>query len=47
MTAPITPGSQPKRVNSNTIKKELNPLSATANGGKRTHTIILQIGIII
>jgi hypothetical protein len=32
--APITPGTQPHKVNRNTIAIDPHPLSHTANGGK-------------
>jgi len=33
--AAITPGTQPQRVNNNTINKEPHPLSNTESGGKK------------
>ena len=33
-SAPITPGTQPQKVSSKTIKKEPQPFPITAKGGK-------------
>lgn len=41
--AAITPGTQPQIVNNNTIKTEPQPLSKTANGGKKIANKTLQI----
>ncbi len=45
--APITPGIQPKHVRINIIKKEPQPLSATASGGKMTQRITRQMDMIL
>ena len=41
------PGTQPARVNSVTIKIEPHPLSSTARGGNRIHTMALAQLIIL
>ena len=40
--APITPGTQPHRVKSNTIKKEPQPFPITERGGKKIANSTLQ-----
>jgi len=40
--APITPGTQPAKVNRNTINIDPHPLSKTAKGGKKTANKTLQ-----
>lgn len=42
MRAAITPGTQPKRVRINTIRREPHPLSYTAKGGNSTDKITRQ-----
>jgi len=37
--APITPGTQPQIVRRTTIKKDPQPLSITAKGGRKMHNI--------
>ena len=37
--APITPGTQPQQVSNKTINTEPQPLSITANGGKKIANI--------
>ncbi len=39
----MTPGTQPQRVNKNTITMEPQPLSKTAIGGKKIETITRKI----
>ena len=46
INAPITPGTQPQSVNSNTIMNEPHPLSITARGGKKIQMIARRIPMI-
>lgn len=41
-SAPITPGTHPQNVKSNTIRKEPQPFPMTAKGGKRIANKTLQ-----
>jgi hypothetical protein len=45
MRAPITPGIHPQMVRIKTIRKEPQPLSTTARGGKIIHNRTLQTDI--
>ena len=42
ISAAITPGTQPAKVNNNTIKKDPQPLPKTDNGGKNIAKITRQ-----
>ncbi len=42
-SAPITPGTHPQRVKSNTITKEPQPFPMTDKGGKKMANKTLQI----
>tara|TARA_A100001015_G_C14694949_1_gene595931 strand:- start:63 stop:233 length:171 start_codon:yes stop_codon:yes gene_type:complete len=45
--APITPGTQPHRVKSNTIRKDPQPFPMTDKGGKKIANKTLQILIFL
>ena len=45
--APITPGTQPQHVSNKTINTDPQPLSKTANGGKKIANKTLKTDIII
>lgn len=46
-SAAITPGTQPRKVKRRTIRKDPQPLSITANGGKIMDRITRQILILM
>ena len=43
INAPITPGTHPHSVNRKMMIKDPHPLSITASGGRKIHTMALRI----